>query len=400
MKQSINILLVDDESLMLEVLSLTLTKLGFTTITSADSGHSALQKMESMARSPDLILLDINMPEMDGIQFIRKLVENRYDGSLVLVSGENERMVQTVEKLVRAHQIKVLGYIQKPVTLEALNAMLGSWNGAPQTAQQATANKTYSADELHAAIAGGELVNYYQPKVAVSTGEVVGVEALVRWRHPIDGMVFPDQFINVAETHGLIDDLTDTVLREALAQAKCWQDSGLHLMVAVNISMDNLVSLDFPDIVSELTAAAGMVAEDLILEITESRLIQDLRSALDILTRLRLKRFGLAIDDFGTGHSSMTQLQNIPFNELKVDRSFVHRAHANPTALAIYNASLTLAKQLGMQVVAEGVEDRDDWDLLRRTSCDIAQGYFIAKPMPAADVAAWVARWRERWILS
>ena len=168
------------------------------------------------------------------------------------------------------------------------------------------------------------------------------------------------------------------------------------LRVAVNVSMDNLADLDFADFVDGLAAAAGVSPKTVVLEVTESRFMNDLRAPLEILTRLRLRHFGLSIDDFGTGHSSLAQLRDIPFDELKVDKSFVHGAWADATLGAIYEASLGLAKQLNMSVVAEGVEDQADWDFLRRTGCPLAQGYFIAKPMPAADLPDWIERWQER----
>jgi EAL domain-containing protein (putative c-di-GMP-specific phosphodiesterase class I) len=224
----------------------------------------------------------------------------------------------------------------------------------------------------------------------------MGVETLVRWRHPQDGMVSPDHFIGVAEEHGLIDELTRVVLRDALAQTRIWQDAGLALRVAVNVSTDNLASLKFVNFVAEQAAAAGVAPQDVVLEVTESRLMKDMRAPLEILTRLRLKRFRLSIDDFGTGHSSLSQLRDIPFDELKIDRGFVHGVWANETVRAIYDASCRLARQLDMEIVAEGVEDRDDWDFLRRTGCDLAQGYFIAQPMPAADLPGWMKAWQER----
>jgi EAL domain-containing protein (putative c-di-GMP-specific phosphodiesterase class I) len=239
-------------------------------------------------------------------------------------------------------------------------------------------------------------VNYYQPKVAVADGRVVGVETLVRWRHPVDGLVMPDQFIGVAEAHGLIDALTRVVLTEALAQTRVWRDAGRDLRVAVNLSMDNLKTLDFADFIGDQAAMQGVSPSHVVLEVTESRLMGDLRTPLDILTRLRLKRFRLSIDDFGTGHSSLSQLRDLPFHELKIDRSFVHRAWGNDTLSAIFNASLQLAHQLGMEVVAEGVEDRDDWNFLRRSGCDLAQGYFIGRPMPAAELPAWIDSWQHR----
>ncbi len=394
-RSAVTILALDDEPFMLKLLARMLANMGFTSVTLCDNGRAALDRIDDAKARPNLILLDLNMPGMDGIEFVRHLVERNYSGSLILISGEDERMLQTAEKLVQAHKIQVLGHLHKPVKPEVLSALLEQWT-PPAPTSLPTAKKIYGADELRAAIVNGQLVNYYQPKVAVASGEVVGVETLVRWRHPVDGLIFPDQFISVAEAHGLIDDLTRMVLSGALAQAKAWQQAGLTLRVAVNISMDNLASLDFVDFVVDLAAKAGVPPQGVVLEVTESRLMQDTRAPLEILTRLRLKRFRLSIDDFGTGHSSLAQLRDIPFDELKIDQGFVHRAWSNETLRAMYDASLALARQLGMEVVAEGVEDRNDWDLLQRTGCDLAQGAFISAPMPAADFSGWLESWQER----
>ena len=172
------------------------------------------------------------------------------------------------------------------------------------------------------------------------------------------------------------------------------------LQVAVNLSMDNLVSLDFLDLVVGLAAKAGVPPQMMELEVTESRLMEDLRTPLEILTRLRLKRFRLSIDDFGTGHSSLAQLRDLPFDELKIDQSFVHGAWNNEKLRAMFDSSLGLARQLGMEVVAEGVEDQADWDFVRKTGCEIAQGYFIARPMPAADLPGWIQSWQTTFGIS
>ncbi len=393
-KSTIRILVLDDEPFMHKLLAHMLSGLGFASVVTCDSGTLALERVDVPGDSPDLILLDLNMPEMDGIEFVRNLVEHDYKGSLILVSGEDERVLQMAEKLVQAHAITVLGHLNKPVSRDALSRMVDRW--LPSEGAHETADRHYTADQLRAAIAGGQLLNHYQPKVVVATGEVVGVEALVRWMHPADGMVMPGQFIGLAEANGLIDELTHLVLSEAIGQASAWHQAGLPLSMAVNVSMGNLSSVFFADFASGQAAAAGVAPQEIVLEVTESLLLMDQRVPLDILTRLRLKRFRLSIDDFGTGHSSLTQLGDICFDELKIDRSFVHGARLDETARAMFDASLGLGRQLGMQVVAEGVEDREDWELVRAAGCDMAQGFFIAQPMPAAELPAWIESWKGR----
>jgi EAL domain-containing protein (putative c-di-GMP-specific phosphodiesterase class I) len=182
----------------------------------------------------------------------------------------------------------------------------------------------------------------------------------------------------------------------AIAQARQWQDAGLGLHVGVNISMDNLETLDFPDFVAGAVTAAGIPPRTLVLEVTESRLMKNALSSLDILTRLRLKYIGLSIDDFGTGHSSLAQLRDIPFDELKIDRGFVHQSRSDASRRAIVEGSLAMARQLGLRTVAEGVEDRDDWDQLRSLGCTLAQGYFISRPLAADALLKFLGQWNDQ----
>lgn len=391
---TIKILALDDDPFLLKMHGHMVANLGYHAVTTCESGYAALELFANPNESPDLILLDINMPEMDGLEFIRRLVERNFNGSLILVSGEDERMRQAAEKLARAHKIDVLGHLHKPVTPAGLAELIGKWTG-PSQSKPRVEKRTYGAAELRSAITNGELVNYYQPKVLTGTGRVMGVETLVRWRHPQDGMVFPDQFIGVAEAHGLIDDLTRVVLTDAFTQSALWRESGLMLQVSVNLSMDNLMSMDFVDWVVGLAVKSGVPPQMMVLEVTETRLMEDLRTPLEILTRLRLKRFRLSIDDYGIGNSTLAQLRDLPFDELKIDQSFVHGACNSEKLWAMFDSCLSLAKQLKMEVVAEGVEDQADWDFVRNRGCDIAQGYFIAKPMPAAELPAWIESWNQ-----
>lgn len=389
------ILIVDDDEFARELLTCQLTVLGASTIECFDRGSEALQALNEGHDVTDLVFCDLQMPEMDGVEFVRQLAAIGYRGGLVLVSGQDLRILQAAERLAEAHELKVLGALHKPVTSKTLQEVLRE-KGHPATAKTAPRRKTYSAEDLEQAIGNGDLLVHYQPQVDIQSAEVVGVEALVRWQHPEDGLVYPDQFIHVAEARGLIGRLTDAVLQASLRDARSWRDEGLQLQVSVNVSMANLTDLDFPDRVERLAADARIPVQSLMLEVTETRLMKDPSAALDVLTRFRIKRISLSIDDFGTGHASLAQLRDIPFNELKVDRGFIHGASRDASLRAIVEASISMARQLGMTVVAEGVEARDDWRYLHTIGCDRAQGWFIARPMVAGALPAWIADWKKR----
>ena len=390
------VLLVDDELFHLEMLQRQLSMLGVTPVQALRSGESALEWLNGRDTSALLLLLDLNMPGMDGVEFMRHLAERRFAGALALISGADVRVLDTASKLARAYRLSVLAHLHKPVDSDTLRELMQRWNGfAPALAGRR--GNAYEAQELMRAIDGGELLLHYQPKVTLADGALEGVEALVRWQHPVDGLVYPDRFIGTAESSGLIDALTRGVLTMALAQLRRWHDSAFALRMAVNISMSNLARVDFAEFVFDELARHGVPPTALTLEVTESQLASDVCAQMNILTRMRLRQVGLSIDDFGTGHSSLAQLRDMPFDELKVDRGFVHGSGSHPTQSAIFGASLALAHQIGMKVVAEGVEDRADWNFVRATGCDIAQGYFVARPMPADELLDWAARWQRRF---
>jgi EAL domain-containing protein (putative c-di-GMP-specific phosphodiesterase class I)/CheY-like chemotaxis protein/HPt (histidine-containing phosphotransfer) domain-containing protein len=394
-EQSTGVLLVDDESFQLQLMSQQLAGLGVAPVHGCTSGAQALEWLGSRPSAQILLLLDLNMPGMDGVQFMRHLVSRHYAGALALISGADKRVLDTAARLASAHDLAVLSHLQKPVQPEALQQLIDRWRSfIPAQARQA--RKQYSPADIAQGIQAGELVLHYQPKVAMGQDELIGVEALVRWQHPRDGLVYPDAFIAAAEAGGCIDALTTAVLGIALQQARRWRDAGQALRVAVNVSMDNLERLDFASQVLEALERHDVPPGDLTLELTESLLSLDRRSALDSLTRLRLNGVGLSIDDFGTGHSSLAQLRDFPFDELKIDRGFVHGCHSDVTQRAIFTASLEMAHQLGLQVVAEGVEDAADWSFCRGAGCDAVQGYFVARPMPAAELPAWHLQWQAR----
>jgi EAL domain-containing protein (putative c-di-GMP-specific phosphodiesterase class I) len=243
--------------------------------------------------------------------------------------------------------------------------------------------------ELRYAIEHNELTLYYQPKIHMQSRRVSGVEALVRWKHPHRGMIPPDEFIPLAERSGLIRPLTQWVLSTALDQIRLWEQAGFQLSVAVNLSARNLLDAQLPDHLEELLRRTGARPNRLELEITESTIMIDPVRALDILTRLHRMGVPLAIDDFGTGYSSLGYLKRLPVSAVKVDKSFVKNMEANDNDAVIVRSTIELAHNLGLQVIAEGVETSYLWDRLAGLGCDAAQGYYISQPVPADALSRW-----------
>ena len=386
---SIKLLLVDDDYIMHRVMTVMLNDLGVSGVLNAMSGPAALDILEQNGGRIDVVICDLNMPEMDGIEFIRHLAKRQYTGSLILTSGEDLRILKTVEKLAIEHNLQMLGVLEKPATPAKISELLESLDQVRQEGTMMMVD-AFSLKELEHAIEADELDTYFQPKVDAKSGLVVGVEALVRWNHPIKGLIRPDAFIPMAEENGLISKLTDVVCNKALEYASQLKQKNYNLNIAINLSVDFLKDLDWPDRISNRLEQGGLEASSITFEITESRLMEHISVALDILSRLSLKRFNLSIDDFGTGYSSMEQLQRIPFNEFKIDRAFVHGAARETSARAILESSVLLAKKLDMKVVAEGVEDQQDWDLVSEIGCDQIQGYCVSRPLSFTHLLKWL----------
>jgi diguanylate cyclase (GGDEF)-like protein len=249
--------------------------------------------------------------------------------------------------------------------------------------------------DLRDALASGGLTVAYQPKVRLGDGAVCGMEALVRWQHPRLGFISPEDFVPLAEHSGLINELTSFVLGEALGQCETWRQDGPSLGVAVNLSPRTLLDPAFPELVARALARVAVSSGDLTLEITEGSLMTEPEAAIEVMHRIRDLGVQLSIDDMGTGYSSLAYLQRLPVDEVKIDRSFLD-TFADPASEAVVSAVIDLGHRLDRTVVAEGVEDEITWERLRRLGCDLAQGYWISRPMPAAAVRPWLASWRER----
>lgn len=246
--------------------------------------------------------------------------------------------------------------------------------------------------ELRTALGDGELILHYQPKIDLATGRAAGVEALVRWNHPERGLLYPGQFLGIAEEAGLMNQISNHVLDLALDQAAVWQGKGHRLTVAVNLPASSLIDVELPDRIEEMLQQRGLPGAALILEITEEFMMPDRDRAREILSRLRTKDIRISIDDFGTGYSSLAYLRDLPANEIKIDRSFVLPMTADPRAADLVASIINLAQSIGLTVVAEGVENSQHLKILARYACDQVQGFHICKPLPAPGIDAWLSR--------
>ncbi len=244
--------------------------------------------------------------------------------------------------------------------------------------------------ELRHAISEGQLVLHYQPKAEVRSGRVTGVEALARWQHPSRGLLLPDQFIPLAEPTALIGPLARSVLEQALVQQRAWRGSGIHVPVAVNLSVRNLHDPKFPEQVADLLEGHEVQPRDLVLEITETAIMEEPLRVAEVLRRLSAIGVGLAIDDFGIGQTSLAYLKRLPVHELKIDRSFVMGMTEDENDEVIVRSTIELGRNLGLKVVAEGVETEAVWAQLDRLGCQVAQGFHLSRPVPAEVLTPWL----------
>lgn len=337
--------------------------------------------------NPTLVALDLHMPEMDGIELLRYLAAEHRSSRIVIMSGVDGRVMDAARRVGIERGLDIAGTITKPIRAKDLRAMLEGLK--PPVLER------LDEEALARAIARGDLFLQYQPKVSLGDGRLHGAEALVRWNHSSLGLVPPDRFIPLAEASGLIDSLSRTVFTQAVIQQRKWAEQGLDLQVAINLSPLNLHRENLADDIAGLCDEHGVPTERITIEITETAAMDDALQALDTLTRLRLKGFNLSIDDFGTGFSSLTRLQRLPVNEIKVDQSFVRECLVSRDALAIAKTVIELARNMGLTSVAEGIETDDHFRLLARLGCELGQGYGIGRPMMAGELDLWSMNYRR-----
>ncbi len=353
---------------------------------------NAEQFLQAITPEISLIFLDLLIPEIDGIQLLRLLSHLEYVPPIVFMSGVEKRVVETAQTLAESLGLTVAGHLLKPFRLKELEKLLLQLPNPilPPAAADPEATPILLA-ELLQACERGELLSYYQPQVSITTGEITGVESLARWQHPTRGLVQPRSFIALAEESGFIDELSWILLARNLAEFNSFQATQDHdITLSVNITVQSLRNLNFPDRLLAMARSEGVEPDRLNVEITETGLVNELQNSLDVLTRLRMKNVQLSIDDFGTGYSMLKQLQMIPSTQIKIDQAFVQNIGVRSSDRVMVQKTIEIGHELGMKVVAEGVETAEQLAFLRDSGCDTAQGYYIGRPMAAPDLIHWM----------
>lgn len=376
------VLIVDDSELQRDFAAQVLRELGLSRVEQAEDGTAALAVLASMA-PPAVMLVDLEMPRMDGIELIHQIARQNLELALVIVSSRERMLIKSVGDMISKLGIPLLAALTKPLKKEELlGALLKYVSGIGEHTLRAPRDARFNKQNLMAALAAGEIRAFMQPQISLSNGKICSVEALARWLKADGSLVEPARFIEAFEFHGLMQELTLTILDQVLDAMQHWQQTGRNLAVAVNLAPSSLDDMQLADNIIARVKKSGIAPEKIVFEITESSMSQDVALFMGSLLKLRLSGFELSIDDYGTGFSTLEQLARLPFSELKIDRSFVSNADRDPRLETILESAINMSRGLDLRSVAEGIETRNEWNLLARLGCSTGQGYFIARPTP------------------
>ncbi|TAN55017.1 MAG: EAL domain-containing protein [Rhodospirillales bacterium] len=386
------ILLVDDEQNILDGLRRQLGR-RFEVVT-ALRGEEALLLLD--ARGPfAAVVSDLKMPVMDGLEFLGEMRMRAPQTVRMVLSGSGD-----FNKAVAAvNEGAVFRFLTKPVPpdvlTEAIEAAILRYELEKRIpgSSDPCAELLSDVRHLHQGIAGGQLRVFLQPQCAMGDGRITGAEALVRWQHPNNGLLLPGQFFGTAEAGGLMGDITHWVLESTLQAASLWQRQGMNpFRLAVNVSAQDLTGTDFSEKILEALKRHGLTSDWLEIELTEGAAVQDLENTRACLEKLASKGIKLSIDDFGTGYAQLGWLRHLPFSKLKIDRSFIMDIDTKPEAYRFLESMIVMASDSKMSILAEGVETPSQMSEAKRAGCELMQGFYLAKPMPADDFFDWLSR--------
>ncbi|MEO8306044.1 MAG: EAL domain-containing response regulator [Betaproteobacteria bacterium] len=389
--RNLRFLIVDDDTDQRYLLASTLHRMGMVNVVEASSGRAALDVLSRDGERVDIVISDLQMPDVDGMELVRRIGERSLPVSVILASALDGVLLASAATMTQAYGVRIIGTIEKPLTREKLFTVLKHYL-PQQSVVESSLDKAFplEPEQVLAGISAGQFEPFFQPIVELTTGRVVGAEALARWRHPAYGLLGPETFLPPLTSAGYLDELSWIMLAQAALEAGRWRAGGLHLSVSVNVSATSLADPSYADAVTQIVSGQGLEPTEMVLELTETEAVGNVAAALENLTRLRMKGFGLAIDDYGVGYSSMQELSRMPFTEVKIDRSFVMAATGSEKHRMMIAHTVEVARLLGLKTIAEGVETRAERDLLASLGCDMIQGFLIAEPMEGQEFLRWM----------
>ena len=375
--------IVDDEQGICNVIGRVAEECGFDVFKTTSPSRFLFQAREM---SFDVIVLDLHMPGLDGIDILRELSALSSQAQIVLASGMDGQVMDSAIRLGRERRLEMVGTIHKPIRIQDLRRLLRDLVPKQSFAEPAIAAPGVTGAELMQAISRDELVLHYQPQLDLATNRIVGVEALIRWQHPALGLLPPLAFLPLAESTGLIVPVTNWLYDQAIAQCGDWFKQGMRLRLSLNLSPKLPFDYDMAEHIAAVCDRYRFQPDLVTLELSETTAMDDPIRLRDALTRLRIKGFNLSVDDFGTAYSSLVELQRLPFTELKIDKSLVTTMLKSKARLMVVETIVSIAHNMHMNAMAEGIETADVLEALIGRRCDLAQGYFISHPVPADQI--------------
>lgn len=372
-----------------------LSTLGAIQITEVADGNAALRCFHDTFAPPiEIAIIDIALAGLDGLELIRSLAALNCRARVIIVGALENNLLFTIETMAQAYGLELLGTLAKPVGAEALQHLLSHYQ-PPVAPSHAAPVPTFSFAQVGVALQARQFEPYFQPKIALDTGHIKGLEVFARWIHPDHGVLGPSSFLDALEENSRIDFLDWCMIEKAVERCREFHEQGLPVEISINVAPETLAH---PAFIQQITACMDrhlLMPQYLTFEMPESSVLTNDPSFLERLVRLRMIGYGLAIDDYGTGRSNLQLLARVPFTELKIDRSFVDGASRRRALGTVLSSCLGLARSLDRESCAVGVETRQDWDFLQGLGCTYAQGYHIARPMSAEAFPGWLKDWMQ-----
>jgi len=393
--QHLHFLVAEADPVQRRALIGALAQLGASRVTDVPDAPMALRTLQA-GFSPriDIAIIDLGLGGMDAMELLRAAAALQSDVRLIVTGDQSPGVLFSVETLVQAHGVELLGTIAKPVNPGTLKALLDHYQ-PPRPPVVPVAGPSFSFAEVGVGLHQRQFEPFFQPKIELATGHVTGLETFARWRHPEHGVLGPSAFIDALAQNGRVDFLDWTMIELSVERCRAFHDGGIPISISLNLAPATLAQPDFVRQIASCMKRHGVQPDYLTFEMTETAILDFDVSFIERLVRLRMMGFGLAIDDYGTGHSNLQLLARIPFSELKIDRSFVDGASKKRPLGTVLKSCLGLAHSLDRMSCAVGVETRQDWDFLQGLGCTYAQGYHIANPMEASAFPGWLEDWRH-----